>query len=167
MCKSLEFSLCWHGSPDNIKLKAMQSWQSSKPAEKFHMLESTPGANLLNPFGMEGGMEGHEEQEGEETQHEMPLNAQSNPPIPSLPATLELEELVGCENAQRCGMDSMVNVRDGKRIHKVKVLCEFTRFTKISNLTDHLRYIANISCFTQQLPMQHHHIGDDSVTETD
>src|SRR5258707_10405882 len=114
------------------------------------MLESTPGADLLNPFGMEGGMEGHEEQEGEETQHEMPLNAQSNPPVPSLPATLELEELIGCENAQRCGTDSMVDVSDGKHIHKVRVLHEFTRFMKISNSTDCLRCITNISRFTQQ-----------------
>ena len=137
-----------------------------KPAEKFCILKSTPGTDLLNAFGMEDGTEGHEEQEGEETQHEMLLNAQSSLPIPSLPTTLELEELIDCENAQRCGMDSMVNMSDGKHIHKVKVLHEFTRFMKISNLTDHLRHVANTSSFTQQLPMQHHHIGDDSITET-
>ena len=121
------------------------------------MLESTPSANLLNPFGIEW----HEEQE-EETQHEIPLNAQSNSLASSLPITLELEELVDHETTQKNGLDSMVDVNDGKCIHKAKVLCEFMRFTRSSNLTDHLRHITNISHFTQTLSTTwDHHISDD------
>src|SRR5260370_15777248 len=64
-------------------------------------------------------------------------------------------------------VDGMVDVSDGKCVHKAKVLCEFMRLTRSLNLTDHLRHIANISCFTQMLTTQDHHIGNDSITDTD
>ncbi len=60
----------------------------------------------------------------------------------------------------------MIDVGDGKHIHKAKVLHEFTRFTRTSNSTDHLRRVANISHFVQPLATLHHHIGDGSITET-
>src|SRR5260370_5749303 len=84
-----------------------------------------------------------------------------------IPNTLELEELIDNENAQKMGLESMVNVGNGKCIHKAKVLHEFTRFTRTSNSTDHLRLIANISHFAQSPATPHHHISDDSIMETE
>ncbi len=134
-----------------------------KPTEKLNMLELTPGTNLLNPFGMEG----YKDQEGEETYNEITLHTQSNPTTLIIPDALGLEELVDHGNVQKNGTDSMVDMGNGKRIHKAKVLREFMRFTRTSNSTDHLRCVANISHFTQPLATQHHHIGDDSIMETD
>src|SRR5258708_665211 len=133
-----------------------------KPTEKLNTLELTPGADLLNPFGMEG----YKDQEGEETYNEITLHTQSNPTTPIIPDALGLEELIDHGNVQKNGTDSMVDMGDGKHIHKAKVLHEFMRFTRTSNSTDHLRHVANISHFTQPLAMQHHHIGDDSIMET-
>ncbi len=112
-----------------------------KPTEKFNALESTPGVDLLNPFGMEGGGD----QEGEETHDGMSPETQSNVSTPFMPSALELEELIDNEIAQKNGLESTVDVGDGKCAHKAKVLHEFTRFTRASNSTDHLRRVANIS----------------------
>src|ERR1700677_4990710 len=99
-----------------------------EPVEKFRVLESTPSANLLNLFGMEG----YEDHEGEETYNGVLQQVQSNQSTPFVPDTLELEELVDGENAKKDGLQSMVDMGDGKRIHKAKVLHEFTRFTRTS-----------------------------------
>ena len=109
----------------------------------------------------------YEDHEGEETYDGVPQQVQSNQSTPFIPNTLELEELVDGENAKKDGLQSMVDMGDGKRIHKAKVLHEFTRFTRTSNLTDCLRHVANISRFVQPVTMPHHHIGDDSITETE
>jgi len=104
------------------------------PAEKFDTLESAPGADLLNPFSIEGYKE-----QGEETYNEMTPHTQLDPSGPLIPDTIELEELVDHQTMQKNGIDSTVDLGDGKHIHKAKVLHEFTRFTRISNSTDHCR----------------------------
>ena len=83
------------------------------PAKKFNVLQSTPGADLLNPFRTER----YEDQEGEETHNGMSLHAQSNSPIPPVPNMLELEELVDNENMLKKGMESLVDMGDGKHLH--------------------------------------------------
>src|SRR5260370_7793854 len=133
-----------------------------EPAEKFSMLKSTLSTNLLNPFGMEG----YEDHEGEETYNGVSQQVQSDPSTPFIPDTLELEELVDGENVRKSGLQSMVDMGDGKCIHKAKVLHEFTRFMRTSNSTDHLRHIANISHFIHPVPILHHHISHNSITHT-
>ena len=102
------------------------------PAQKFAALELAPGADQLNPFSVEG----YEEQGGEETYNETTPQTQLDP---SIPDTIELKELVDHQTVQKNRIDTTVDLGDGKHVHKAKVLCEFTRFTRISNSTDHLR----------------------------
>ncbi|KAF8327757.1 uncharacterized protein EI90DRAFT_3018004 [Cantharellus anzutake] len=141
----------------------MSAWRSSRhevendpelmafsPAEKFGKLESTPGANLLNPFRMEVCEDG----ENEEMYDETPQQPNPDSTIPILPDLLELEELVDNEDAWKNGLESTIDVGNGKHVHKAKVLHEFTR------------HVANISCFAQIPAMPHHHIGDGSIMET-
>ena len=52
-----------------------------EPAKKFSALESTPSANLLNPFGIKG----YEDHEGEETYDGVPQQVQSDPSTPFIP----------------------------------------------------------------------------------
>ncbi len=165
----------WVGDMQVSSVQLVSAWKSGwyqiesdpklamfNPTKTFNTLESMPGDDLLNPFRTEE----YKEHKGEETYDGMSLHIQSNLSTPPVPDTLELEELIDHVNAQKKGMESMVDVGDGKHIHKAKVLCEFTRFTRTSNSTDHLRHITNISHFTQPLSMQPHHICDDSITET-
>ena len=69
----------------------------------------------------------------------MTPHTQLDPSGPLIPDTIELEELVDHQTMQKNGIDSTVDLGDGKHIHKAKVLHEFMRFTRILNSTDCLR----------------------------
>ena len=84
-----------------------------KPAEKFDALKSIPGTDLLNPFGMETT---YEDQYGKETYDGIAQQTQSNPSVPFIPDSLELKELVDGENAQKNGLESMIDVGDGNTV---------------------------------------------------
>ncbi|KAF8327604.1 uncharacterized protein EI90DRAFT_3018097 [Cantharellus anzutake] len=166
----------WKGDMQVSGIQLMSAWRSGRhevendpeltafsPAEKFGKLESTPGADLLNPFGMEVCEDG----ENEETYNETPQQPNPDSTIPIVPDSLELEELVDNEDMWKNGLESTIDVGNGKHVHKAKVLHEFTRFTRTSNSTDQLRRVANISRFAQIPATPHHHIGDGSIMETE
>ena len=101
----------WKGDVQVSVIQLMSAWKSGqhlvesdpklamfKPAEKFDVLESTPGTNLLNPFGMETT---YEDQCGEETYNGIAQQTQSNPSAPFIPNSLELEELIDGKNVQK------------------------------------------------------------------
>src|SRR5260221_11414487 len=100
-------------------------------------------------------MELYQDDEDEETYDQIPLQAQLDPSTPAVPNSLDLEELIDNENAWENGLESMIDVGDGKHIHKAKVLHEFTRFARTSNSTDHLRCVANIDRKSTRLNSSH------------
>ncbi|KAF8324980.1 uncharacterized protein EI90DRAFT_3019288 [Cantharellus anzutake] len=119
----------WKGDVRISRVQLMSAWRSGrelvehdpelatfKPAEKFNAMESIPSANLLNPFGMEG----YEDRECEETHDGMPQQAQSTPSTPLIPNTLELEELVDSDIAEKHGLESTIDMGNGKHVHKAK-----------------------------------------------
>ncbi|KAF8327198.1 uncharacterized protein EI90DRAFT_2928786 [Cantharellus anzutake] len=166
----------WKGDVQVSGIQLASAWKAGRyliesdhelapfePVEKLARCESSLGADLLNPFGTDA----YEEVESEEILDPMPQQPQQCTSTSPMPSSLELEELVDSEHSRQNGLESTVEVADGKHVHKAKVLREFTRYTRTSNSTDRLRRVANISRFAPSFSMPNHHIGDDSITETE
>ena len=134
---------------------------SFKPEKKLAECEQH-GTDLLNPFGMGT----YKEMETDEPDPMLPQPLQEALPFPMV-QSLELEGLINNECTHQNGLESVVEVADGKNVHKARVLCEFTKYTRVSNSTDCLRWVANISCFAPPPVMLSHHIRDESIMETD
>src|SRR5260370_1458245 len=149
-----------NGSQDGTSLKVTLTSHYSS-LEKIKA-EQSPGIDLLNPFRTDT----YGEVENEEPPNPMLQQPQQATSTSSMPASLELEVPADSEHAHQNGLESMVEIGDGKQVHKARILCEFMRFTRTLNSTDHLRHIANISCFAPPPPVLNHHIGDDSIMET-
>ena len=146
----------WKGDIWVLGMQLVSAWKSGrylvesdpslasfKPAKKLAECEQC-GTDLLNPFGMGT----YKEMETNEPDPTPPQPLQEASLLPMV-QSLELEGLIDNECAHRNGLESMVEVADGKKVHKARVLCEFTKFTRVSNSTDHLRWVANISCLPQ------------------
>jgi len=134
-----------------------------KPGKKLKEAEQSPGIDLLNPFRTDT----YGEVENEEPPNPMLQQPQQATSTSSMLALLELEVLADSEHACQNGLESMVEIGDGKQVHKARILREFTRFTRTLNSTDCLRHVANISRFAPPPPVLNCHIRDDSVMETD
>src|SRR5260370_4073375 len=89
-------------------------------AYKFKNLEAQKGANLLNPFGS-AAYEDHEDGIEEHTP------TQENPvPI----ETFNLSDIVDKECTHHSGLSCTIELPDGKRVHKVRVLCKFMKYSR-------------------------------------
>ena len=125
------------------------------PVYKFKNLEAQKGTNLLNPFGS-ASYEDHEDGIEEHTP------TQENPvPI----ETFNLSDIVDKECTHHSGLSCTIELPDGKRVHKVRVLCEFMKYSRQSNSTDHLRRVVNVLKFTQLALIANNYGGDESVME--
>ena len=166
----------WKGDVRLSNVHLVSAWKSGRylvesdpdlalfePGKKLNEAEQSPGIDLLNPFRTDT----YREVENEEPPNPMLQQPHQATSTSSVPASLELEVLADSEHARQNGLESMVEIGDGKQVHKARILREFTRFTRTSNSTDRLRRIANISCFAPPPPVLNRHIGDDSVMEMD
>src|SRR6266481_4310200 len=137
--ENVQLALAWKAGQCLVKDDAEIAEFS--PMEKFKALEAQIGANLLNPFGSVA-YEDHND-EGEE-----PTQSQETH-TPSETSAFELLDLVDEECAHCNGLSCMIALPDGKHIHKARVLCEFTKYSRESNSMDCLRRVANVSKFAQ------------------
>ncbi len=160
----------WEGDVNVASMQLGSAWRAGQhlvkhdkdledfhPVQKFQSLESQAGADLLNPFGLVVYEEC--EDEGEE------LTQSQENPIQSGTSTFELLDLVDDECACCNGLNSTIELPDGKHVHKSRILCEFTKYSTESNSTDHLRRVANVPKFAQSAPIEACGVGDGSVTK--
>ncbi len=124
-------------------------------AYKFKNLEAQKGANLLNPFGS-AAYEDHEDGIEEHTP------TQENP-VPT--ETFDLSDIADEECTCCSSLSCTIELPDGKHVHKVRVLCEFMKYSRQSNSTDHLRRVVNVLKFTQLALIANNYGGDESVME--
>ncbi|KAF8330036.1 uncharacterized protein EI90DRAFT_2996770 [Cantharellus anzutake] len=161
----------WKGNVQVASVQLVSAWKAGRylvendkdltefdPAQKLNELESQRGPDLLNPFGSSI----HDE-DIEDSTHTYDLQPFPEGLTASAISSLELEDLADNEYAHQSGLESTIELPDGKRVHKAKVLREFTKYSTTSNSTDRLRRVANISKFAQPVSSLSHHIGDDAV----
>ena len=129
------------------------------PSQKFKDLETRMGANLLNPFGSVG-------YEDHDNEVEELSSSQENHASTGMSA-LDLSDLADEECTRHNSLSCTIKLPDGKHVHKARVLHEFTKYLRQSNLTDHLRRVANISKFAQPAPAATNYGEDGSITETE
>ena len=122
---------------------------------KFKDLEAQMGADLLNPFGS-AAYEDHDDETEE-------LTPSQENPVPT--EMFNLSDLVDKECACNNGLSCTIELPDGKRVHKARILHKFLKYSKQSNSTDCLRRVANISKFAQPALIANTYGEDGSVTE--
>ncbi len=137
--------------------------EHDKDLVEFHLthklknLEAQMGTDLLNPFGSVA-YEDHDDEVEE-------LTPSHGNPVPA--ETFDLSDLADEECACCNGLSCTIELPDRKCVHKARVLCEFMKYSRQSNSTNHLRRVANVSKFAQPAPIANNYREDGSVTETE
>ena len=113
----------WKGDMQLLSVHLIFAWKSGwyiiesdpnlalfEPRRKLEEAEQSPSIDLLNPFGMDT----HEEAESEGPLDPMPQQPAEAALTSPLMTSLELEVLANSEHADQNGLESMIEVGDGK-----------------------------------------------------
>ena len=132
---------------------------SFHPANIFKAMEVDLSIDLLNPFGS------NVLDDADEDETLDPAHAPDSTIPSQLPST-DLEVLVDNEYAKLHGVKNAIEV-DRKLVHKAKILHEFFKYSRLPNLTDQLKQVANLSHFAIMSHHQDRHIGDESIIKAE
>ena len=125
----MQLASAWRGGQHLVENDDdLVEFSLTEKLKALEALEVQMGADLSNPFGSVA-YEEHEDEGDKLTQSQ-----ESSTPSETLP--FKLLDLADEECAHHNGLSCMVELPDGRQVHKAQVLHEFTKYSQESNLTD-------------------------------